>query len=89
MTTHRLSTIRSADKIIALENGYNREIGDHEDLLSRDRLYSQRYQRRLELTKADSQAENDVSACEDSPGTDLRYVGRLAEPPSENTSVRP
>jgi ABC-type multidrug transport system fused ATPase/permease subunit len=46
---HRLSTIRNADKIIALEDGRIREVGDHQELLSRGGLYSQLYQRQLEL----------------------------------------
>jgi ABC-type multidrug transport system fused ATPase/permease subunit len=46
---HRLSTIRNADKIIALEEGRIREVGDHHELLARGGLYSQLYQRQLEL----------------------------------------
>ncbi len=46
---HRLSTVRDADKIIALEQGRIREVGSHHDLLARDGLYSQLYQRQLEL----------------------------------------
>jgi ABC-type multidrug transport system fused ATPase/permease subunit len=46
---HRLSTIRDADKIIALEEGRIVEIGDHRELLERGGLYSQLYQRQLEL----------------------------------------
>jgi ABC-type multidrug transport system fused ATPase/permease subunit len=46
---HRLSTIRNADKIIALHDGRIREIGDHQELLERGGLYSQLYQRQLEL----------------------------------------
>jgi len=46
---HRLSTIRNADKIIALEGGRIREVGDHQELLSRGGLYSQLYRRQIEL----------------------------------------
>lgn len=48
---HRLTTIRDADKIIALEKGHIREVGSHRDLLAREGLYSQLYQRQLELVQ--------------------------------------
>jgi subfamily B ATP-binding cassette protein MsbA len=47
---HRLSTIRDAAKIIALEEGHIVEVGDHWQLLERGGLYSQLYQRQLELS---------------------------------------
>jgi len=50
---HRLTTIRDADKIIALEKGRIREVGSHHDLLAREGLYSQLYQRQLELVQND------------------------------------
>ena len=54
---HRLSTIRNADKIIALDGGRIREIGNHRELLARGGLYSQLYQRQLDLA-----AEGEESA---------------------------
>ena len=50
---HRLSTIRNADKIVALHDGRISEVGDHHELLARGGLYSQLYQRQLELASVD------------------------------------
>ena len=38
---HRLSTVQRADKIIVLDKGEIKEIGNHEDLLAKDGLYTQ------------------------------------------------
>ncbi|MFH0749076.1 MAG: ATP-binding cassette domain-containing protein [Candidatus Bathyarchaeota archaeon] len=44
---HRLSTVRSADKIIVLNNGEVVEEGTHTQLLSHDGLYSLLYRSQL------------------------------------------
>jgi ABC-type multidrug transport system fused ATPase/permease subunit len=50
---HRLSTVRNADKIIALDRGRIVEVGSHEELMQRNGLYSQLYQRQMDLTTAE------------------------------------
>jgi ATP-binding cassette, subfamily B, bacterial MsbA len=50
---HRLSTIQNADKIIALDKGNIAEIGNHQELMKYNGLYSQLYRRQLELSRSD------------------------------------
>jgi subfamily B ATP-binding cassette protein MsbA len=45
---HRLSTIRNADKIVVLENGTIRQIGDHQELMNEDGVYRKLYQLQVE-----------------------------------------
>jgi len=45
---HRLSTIRRADKIVVLEKGQIREIGSHEELISRGGIYQRLHELQFE-----------------------------------------
>ena len=43
--SHRISTIKNADRIFVLDNGYLIEKGDHESLLRNQKLYYELYQK--------------------------------------------
>jgi ATP-binding cassette subfamily B protein len=45
---HRLSTIQRADKIIVLDKGEIKEIGNHNELLEKGGFYSKLYQMQFE-----------------------------------------
>ncbi|GAA1265641.1 ABC transporter ATP-binding protein [Sphaerisporangium rubeum] len=44
LVSHRFSTVRMADLIIVLEDGRIREIGDHDQLMTRGDLYAELYE---------------------------------------------
>ena len=43
VVAHRLSTVKNADKIVVIDNSGIREMGTHEELLSRGGMYSELY----------------------------------------------
>lgn len=49
VVAHRLSTIKKADQIVVLNNGYISEIGDHDFLLAKNGLYTQLVQSQSEV----------------------------------------
>jgi ABC-type multidrug transport system fused ATPase/permease subunit len=45
--THRLSTVRRADRLIVLDRGRTVEVGTHSELLAGGGLYAKLYQRQF------------------------------------------
>jgi ATP-binding cassette subfamily B multidrug efflux pump len=49
---HRLSTIKKASKILVMEKGELKEMGNHDELLALDGHYAKLYNMQLEKRKA-------------------------------------
>ena len=47
---HRLGTIRNADNIIVLKDGMVAEQGNHDDLLDKDGIYAEMWNKQLHST---------------------------------------
>jgi subfamily B ATP-binding cassette protein MsbA len=58
IVAHRLSTIRNADRIAVLDDGWLVELGPHDDLLARDGLYAKLY--RLQFESREDDGERDA-----------------------------
>jgi ATP-binding cassette, subfamily B, bacterial MsbA len=55
---HRLSTVHSANLIIVLENGKIVEMGNHQELITKDGLYNRLY--RIQFKSMPAEAEEDI-----------------------------
>jgi len=55
---HRLSTVKNADKIIALEDGQVVEVGDHATLLAQEGAYARMYYSQFQLALEDEHEKN-------------------------------
>ncbi len=53
IVAHRLSTIRAADRIAVLDDGWLVELGTHDELLARDGLYARLYRLQFTVPGAD------------------------------------
>ena len=69
IVAHRLSTIRSADKIVAIKDGIVREIGTHDELMQKEGLYHS-----LVMAQISSDEDEDERAEEDDIVEDLEFV---------------
>jgi subfamily B ATP-binding cassette protein MsbA len=58
---HRLSTLRSADRIIVIKDGVVAEEGTHEELLSRDGIYAQLHQLQFQKRRDAAAAPESLS----------------------------
>jgi subfamily B ATP-binding cassette protein MsbA len=58
IVAHRLSTIRGANRIAVLDDGWLVELGSHDELLARDGLYAKLY--RLQFESRDEDGERDA-----------------------------
>lgn len=58
IVSHRVSSIRNADKIIVLDDGQKIEEGTHQSLMQLDGVYAEMYQKQLLEEEEKKQAEN-------------------------------
>ncbi|NCO43119.1 MAG: ABC transporter ATP-binding protein [Armatimonadetes bacterium CG_4_10_14_3_um_filter_66_18] len=72
---HRLSTVRSADKIAALEDGQIVEVGDHATLLAKNGTYAQMYQVQFRLALEGEAADNAALASGRAPEVEEPSLG--------------
>ena len=55
---HRLGTIRNADNIIVLKDGMVAEEGTHDELLKKDGMYAEMWNKQLHSTSASASQMN-------------------------------
>ncbi len=62
IVAHRLSTIRGANRIAVLDDGWLVELGSHDELLARDGLYAKLYRLQFESAEQDEARRDEPDA---------------------------
>ncbi len=62
IVAHRLSTIRNANRIAVLDDGWLVELGSHDELLARDGLYAKLYRLQFESSEVDEARRDEPDA---------------------------
>ena len=62
IVAHRLSTIRGANRIAVLDDGWLVELGSHDELLARDGLYARLYRLQFESAEQDEARRDEPDA---------------------------
>ncbi|GIY55270.1 ATP-dependent translocase ABCB1 [Caerostris extrusa] len=79
IVAHRLSTIRTADKIVALSDGVVHEVGTHEELMAKQGIYYQLVMAQTKESEDDDEDESDDDILdEDLPPTLQRQMSVIS-----------
>ncbi|GBM20721.1 hypothetical protein AVEN_225133-1, partial [Araneus ventricosus] len=89
IVAHRLSTIRTADKIVALSDGMVQEIGTHEDLMAKQGIYYQLVMTQTKESEEDDDDESDDDVLEETAPALERQLSILSSGSYNSVSSLP